>query len=98
MKRNYQGITFFRTFSPGHREWGRRGTWEKARPVAARERSPLEHEVGTYWIQVEEFVAAQKAARKRALKFRLLDTMEMTLTRPEMHPNFNAGSPHWNRS
>ncbi|RVW44755.1 Protein trichome birefringence-like 19 [Vitis vinifera] len=43
-----------------------------------------------YSTQVEELKVAEKLGRKRGLKFRLLDTTEAMVVRPDGHPSYYA--------
>ncbi|KAI4321309.1 hypothetical protein MLD38_034708 [Melastoma candidum] len=101
--RNYRGVTFLRTFSPQHFEnggWDSGGTCARTRPIAAGEALLKAHEEELYLAQTREFREAERAASKTGLKFRLLDTTEMMLLRPDGHPNvYNRYSQgKWNKT
>ncbi|PQM41031.1 protein trichome birefringence-like 19 [Prunus yedoensis var. nudiflora] len=49
-----------------------------------------------YLTQVEELKAAEEQGLLRGLQFRLMDTTEAMLLRPDGHPNFYGHSPHRN--
>ena len=56
------------------------------------------YNLASYMTQVEEFRTAEKEAEKRGLKFRLLDTTEAMVLRPDGHPNYYGHSPQENRT
>ncbi|XP_061367023.1 protein trichome birefringence-like 19 [Gastrolobium bilobum] len=88
--KGYKGVTFFRTFSPAHfenAEWNKGGSCERIKPYTKEEIKFEGYILETYMSQVEEFKAAQKDARKRGLKFLMLNTTEIMLRRPDGHPN-----------
>ncbi|KAF8399208.1 hypothetical protein HHK36_015073 [Tetracentron sinense] len=86
----YKGITFLRTFSPGHFEtgiWNQGGNCVRRRPFTSNETHLEKEELELYMIQVEEFRAAERKGRERGLKFRLLDITQAMLLRPDGHPS-----------
>ncbi|KAJ0099544.1 hypothetical protein Patl1_21527 [Pistacia atlantica] len=97
--KNYKGITFLRTFSPSHFEngdWNKGGNCARTRPFTSQEMKLEGYAMEFYLTQVEELRAAEKEGTKRGLKFRLLDTTEIMLLRPDGHPNQYGQSPHKN--
>ncbi|XP_061353639.1 protein trichome birefringence-like 19 [Gastrolobium bilobum] len=88
--RRFKGVTFFRTFSPSHfenGEWNKGGNCVRTKPFTKEEMKLDGYILETYLTQVREFKEAQKKARKRGLKFLMLDTTEIMLLRPDGHPN-----------
>lgn len=86
----YRGVTFLRTFSPAHfenAEWNKGGSCERTRPYSKEQMRFDGYIFETYKTQVEEFRTARKVARKRGLKFLMMDTTEIMLRRPDGHPN-----------
>ncbi|KAL6994052.1 hypothetical protein U1Q18_012158 [Sarracenia purpurea var. burkii] len=86
---NYKGITFLRTISPPHfenGEWNTGGTCGRTRPFKKEEKKLDGYTMELYLAQVEEFWAAKREGRRRGLKFRLLDTTEAMVLRPDGHP------------
>jgi hypothetical protein len=49
-----------------------------------------------YMTQLEEFKLAEKEGKKRGLRFRLLDTTQAMLLRPDGHPSRYGHWPHEN--
>ncbi|KAK9272760.1 hypothetical protein L1049_003137 [Liquidambar formosana] len=97
--KNYKGVTFLRTFAPSHFE---NGTWDKGgncvrqRPFRNSEIALEGDHLELYKAQVEEFRVAEREGRKRGLKFRLLDTTQAMLLRPDGHPSRFGHWPHEN--
>ncbi|KAK7340777.1 hypothetical protein VNO77_21490 [Canavalia gladiata] len=86
----YKGVTFLRTFSPAHfenGEWNKGGACERTKPYSKQEMKFHWYILETYMTQVREFIEAEKKARKRGLKFFMLNTTEIMLWRPDGHPN-----------
>lgn len=94
----FKGVTFLRTFSPDHFEngpWNDGGNCIRTRPFRKGEVKLKIYDLEFYRIQVEEYRAAERESlRKRRQKFRLLDTTEASLMRPDGHPNTYGHSPH----
>lgn len=93
--KNYKGITYLRTFAPSHFEnglWNEGGNCVRTRPFRSNETVLEGPNMEFYMTQVEEFRAAERVARKRGLKFRLLDTTQAMLLRPDGHPSRYG---HW---
>ncbi len=97
--KDYKGVTFLRTFSPAHFEngdWNKGGNCVRTRPFTKEELKVDQYIMETYFTQMEEQRAATKEGRNRGLQFRLLDTTEAMLLRPDGHPNHYGHSPHSN--
>lgn len=93
--KDYKGVTFLRTFSPAHFEngdWNKGGNCVRTKPFTKEELRVDQYIMEMYLTQMEEQRAATKEGMKRGLKFRLLDTTEAMLLRPDGHPN------HYGRS
>ncbi|KAG0468282.1 hypothetical protein HPP92_017610 [Vanilla planifolia] len=94
-RRAFQGVLFLRTLSPTHfegGEWDRGGNCARTRPFRGGETTLQGLELYMYGDQVEEFRVAAGVARRRGLKFELLDTTEAMLLRPDGHPSRYG---HW---
>ncbi|KAF1862996.1 hypothetical protein Lal_00018840 [Lupinus albus] len=88
--KGYKGVTFLRTFSPAHfenGEWNKGGNCERKKPFTKEEIKFDGYILDTYMTQVNEFIEAEKKARKRGLKFLMINTTEIMLRRPDGHPN-----------
>nr|XP_023906078.1 protein trichome birefringence-like 19 [Quercus suber]POF18985.1 protein trichome birefringence-like 19 [Quercus suber] len=93
--KDYKGVTFLRTFSPAHFEngdWNKGGNCVRTKPFTKEELRVDQYIMEMYLTQMEEQRAATKEGMKRGLEFRLLDTTEAMLLRPDGHPN------HYGRS
>ncbi|KAL2241586.1 protein trichome birefringence-like 19 [Sesamum indicum] len=91
-RENFKGVTFLRTFAPSHFEnglWNEGGNCLRQRPFRSNETLLEGLNLDLYMIQLEEFRAAQKEGKK---KFRLLDTTQAMLLRPDGHPSRYG---HW---
>ncbi|XP_057491433.1 protein trichome birefringence-like 19 [Actinidia eriantha] len=98
---NFKGLTILRTYSPSHfenGEWNKGGNCVRTRPFTKEEVKLDGYELESYLTQVEELRAAEKEGRKRGLKFRMLDTTEAMVMRPDGHPNHYGHWPHENES
>nr|XP_010929090.1 protein trichome birefringence-like 19 [Elaeis guineensis] len=87
--KGYKGMTFLRTFAPAHfenGEWDKGGDCIRKRPFRSNETRLETFNLELYLTQMEEFKAAEKEGREKGLKFRLLDTTEVMLLRPDGHP------------
>ncbi|KAF4352314.1 hypothetical protein CsatB_020951 [Cannabis sativa] len=96
---NYKGVTFLRTFSPSHFEngaWNEGGNCVRTRPFAREELKVDQYIWDMHSPQVEEFRVFEELGKKRGLEFKLMDTTEAMLMRPDGHPNFYGHSPHRN--
>ena len=93
--KGYKGVTIMRTVSPAHYEngeWNKGGSCQRKRPYSMEEMRFAAHVMEAYLTQVDEFRAAKEEAKKRGLKFWLLDTTKLMLLRPDGHPNTYG---HW---
>lgn len=91
----FNGTAFLRTYSPDHfenGEWNKGGDCTRAKPFKRSEKRFDGFEFELYMTQVEEFRAAESEARRRGLKFRLLNTTGAMLLRPDGHPSRYG---HW---
>lgn len=94
--KRFNGITFFRTFSPQHYEngeWNRGGSCSRRSPLAKEEIKSDDYVVEFYLNQVEELRAAKIRGKKKGLKFRVLDATNMMLMRADGHPNHYGHGP-----
>lgn len=97
--RNFKGVTILRTLSPAHfenGEWDKGGSCTRTRPVKNSEMKLDEADLEMYMTQVEELRAAERKGRKKGLKFRILDTTECMVVRPDGHPNHYGHGAHEN--
>ena len=93
----FKGATFLRTFSPAHfenGEWNKGGDCVRTRPFRSNQTRLDGFILQVYMTQIEEFRAAEREATKRGRKFRLLDTTEAMLLRPDGHPSRYGHWPH----
>ncbi|KAF7822345.1 protein trichome birefringence-like 19 [Senna tora] len=93
--KNFKGITFLKTFTPSHFEnglWNEGGNCVRTRPFKSSEIQLEGTNLEFYMIQMEEFNIAEKEAKKKGLKFRVLDTTQAMLMRPDGHPSRYG---HW---
>ncbi|XP_010265350.1 PREDICTED: protein trichome birefringence-like 19 [Nelumbo nucifera] len=99
-RKEFKGVVFLRTFSTGHFEdgtWKTGGTCPRTKPFKSSEKRLKEFDLEFYLTQMEEYRAAERKARKRGLKLRLLDTTQATLLRPDGHPGPYGHFPQENR-
>ncbi|PHU19641.1 Protein trichome birefringence-like 21 [Capsicum chinense] len=92
---NFKGMIFLRTFAPSHfegGEWNNGGNCVRRRPFTNNETSLEGLNLELYTIQVEEFKAAENEGKKKGKRFRLLDTTQAMLLRPDGHPSKYG---HW---
>ncbi|XP_031286021.1 protein trichome birefringence-like 19 [Pistacia vera] len=97
--KNYKGITYLRTFAPSHFEnglWNEGGNCLRTRPFRSNETRLEDTNLELYMIQLEELKIAEREGRKSGKKFRLLDTTQATLLRPDGHPSRYGHWPHEN--
>jgi len=97
--RNFKGMTFLRTFVPAHfenGEWDKGGDCIRTRPFRSNETRLDGFNLELYMTQLEEFRTAEREGRKRGLKFRLLDTTDAMLLRPDGHPSRYGHRPDEN--
>ncbi|XP_075634768.1 protein trichome birefringence-like 19 [Castanea sativa] len=97
--KNYKGITFLRTFAPSHFEnglWNQGGNCVRTKPFRSNEMKLEDQNLELYMAQVEEFRKAEKEGKKKGLRYRLLDTTQAMLLRPDGHPSRYGHWPHEN--
>lgn len=88
--KNFKGTTILRTFAPSHFEnglWNEGGNCLRTKPFRSNETQLEGHNLELYMIQMEEFRVAEREGRKRGKKFRVLDTTQAMLLRPDGHPS-----------
>lgn len=94
-----KGTTILRTFSPSHFEnglWNEGGNCKRTRPYKNNEIVLSDSAKKIYSIQVEEFRRAKQVGEKKGLDFRLLDTTQAMLLRPDGHPSMYGHTPDAN--
>ncbi|KAK6913452.1 Trichome birefringence-like, N-terminal domain [Dillenia turbinata] len=87
---HYKGITFLRTFSVSHFEdgaWDKGGNCKRKRPFRRNETSLVDYNLSMYKSQMKEFRVAKRQGRKRGLLYRLMNTTQIMLLRPDGHPS-----------
>lgn len=92
---NFNGVTFLRTFAPSHFEggiWNEGGNCLRKRPFRSKEALLEGATLEMYLIQMEEFRIAEQEGRARERRFKLLDTTQAMLLRPDGHPSRYG---HW---
>lgn len=97
--KNFKGTTFLRTFAPSHFAngiWNQGGNCVRTRPFRSSETRLDGFNLELYMTQLGEFKIAQEKGRKRGLNFRLLDTTQAMLLRPDGHPSRYGHWPHEN--
>ena len=91
--KGFKGLTFLVTHSPNHFEhgkWNGGGNCNRTKPFTKEERHAYNNGdilEALYHIQVEEFRAAEKEARKKRLHFGLIDISDAMAMRPDGHPD-----------
>nr|AFK46297.1 unknown [Medicago truncatula] len=96
---NFKGVTFLRTFAPSHFEngiWNQGGNCLRTKPFKSNEARLEGTNMELYMIQLEEYKISQKKAKRNGLKFRLLDTTQAMLLRPDGHPSRYGHLPQEN--
>ncbi|XVF71067.1 hypothetical protein PTKIN_Ptkin12aG0004900 [Pterospermum kingtungense] len=94
---NFKGMTFLRTFAPSHFEngwWNHGGNCLRTRPFTSNETVLDGANLELYMIQVEEFRVAEREGRNKGKIFKLIDTTQAMLLRPDGHPSRYG---HWPR-
>ncbi|KAJ4882726.1 Protein trichome birefringence-like 19 [Raphanus sativus] len=96
----FEGVMYLRTFLPSHFEgglWNEGGNCLRKGPYQGNE---TQDEVTRklHRIQVEEFERAEKEAKRRGKRFRLLDTTRAMWLRPDGHPSRYGHLPEANVS
>ncbi|KAL5723461.1 hypothetical protein ACHQM5_006861 [Ranunculus cassubicifolius] len=93
--KKFKGVVFLRTFAPSHFEnglWNEGGNCVRRIPFKSRETRLDGINLELYMIQREEFRVAEREGKEKDRKFRLLDTTESMLMRPDGHPSRYG---HW---
>ncbi|XAR51572.1 hypothetical protein NMG60_11006236 [Bertholletia excelsa] len=88
--RGFEGTVILRTISPSHfeaEEWEERGYCLRTMPLETEEMKLDWDTWLLYLIQVEEFLAAKREAKKKRVDFKLLDITEAMRPRADGHPN-----------
>lgn len=96
---NFKGVTFLRTFAPAHFEnglWNQGGNCVRTRPFRSSETALDGDNLEFYMVQMEEFRTAERQARKKGKRYRVMDTTQATLLRPDGHPSRYGHWPHQN--
>ncbi|KAL4185549.1 hypothetical protein AMTRI_Chr10g6510 [Amborella trichopoda] len=96
---NFKGTTFLRTFAPAHFEgglWNQGGNCIRTKPVKSNETKLEGMNMELYMSQIEEFRDAERVGRERGHKFRVIDTTQAMLMRPDGHPSRFGHWPHEN--
>jgi hypothetical protein len=96
---NYKGVTFLRTFAPSHFEngiWNQGGNCVRTKPFKSSQARLEGTNMELYMIQLEEYKISQKMAKRNGLKFRLFDTTQAMLLRPDGHPSRYGHRPEEN--
>lgn len=91
----FKGTVILRTVSPAHFEngvWDKGGDCVRTRPFGRNETHLSDEDVQLYKDQVKEFQKAKREGRKKGMDFRLLDTTNAMLQRPDGHPSRYG---HW---
>ncbi|KFK25826.1 hypothetical protein AALP_AA8G166300 [Arabis alpina] len=84
---NFKGVMYLRTFAPSHFEgalWNEGGDCLRKQPHQRNETQD-ETTIKLYNIQLEEFRRAEKEAKKKGIRLRLLDTTQAMWLRPDGH-------------
>ena len=89
----FKGLTFLVTHSPKHfehGEWNEGGFCNRTKPFTKEQRQAynyMDDLEAMHHMQVEEFRAAEKDARKKGLHFGLIDITDAMAMRPDGHPD-----------
>ncbi|KAL5984683.1 hypothetical protein ACLOJK_041304 [Asimina triloba] len=86
---NHKGMILFRTSTPDHfenGEWFSGGACERKAPAKEGEIDMKDVHKTLRAIELEEFKKASAVAAKRGVNLKLLDTIQLTLLRPDGHP------------
>ncbi|XVF71066.1 hypothetical protein PTKIN_Ptkin12aG0004800 [Pterospermum kingtungense] len=95
----FKGVTILRTFAPSHFEngiWNQGGNCVRRKPFRSNETALDGDNLELYMIQMEEFRAAEREGRTKGKRYRLMDTTQATLLRPDGHPRTYGHWPHEN--
>ncbi|PSR87796.1 Protein trichome birefringence-like [Actinidia chinensis var. chinensis] len=99
--RKFKALTFLRTFSASqfeNGEWNTGGDCRRKKPFTRQEMRLDWYNLELYKTQVKELKVAERRGEKRGLKFRVLDTTEAMLMRPDGHPSHYGHWPHDNKT
>ena len=91
----FKGVVLLRTLSPSHfenGEWNNGGDCVRTKPFRSNEVRLEGMDLELYRAQLQEFGNAKVEGLMRGLEFRLLDTTEAMLLRPDGHPSRYG---HW---
>ncbi|KAG9132711.1 hypothetical protein Leryth_027719, partial [Lithospermum erythrorhizon] len=97
--KNYKGLTILRTYTPSHLEggeWNNGGDCVRTKPFRSNEIVLEGASLDLYLTQVEEFKVAQRQGKIKGLRYRLLDTTQAMLLRPDGHPSRYGHWPNGN--
>ncbi|KAG9139279.1 hypothetical protein Leryth_011280 [Lithospermum erythrorhizon] len=92
---NFKGVIFLRTFAPSHfegGEWNEGGNCVRKKPFRSNEITLEGVSLDFYLTQIEEFKVAKREGNKKGMRYRLLDTTQAMLLRPDGHPSRYG---HW---
>ncbi|CAL9755094.1 unnamed protein product [Musa acuminata subsp. burmannicoides] len=95
----FRGTVFLRTYAPSHfenGEWDKGGNCVRQQPFRRDETRLDGINLEMYMTQVEEFREAEREGREKGVRFRLLDTTDAMLLRPDGHPSRYGHLPHEN--
>uniref|UniRef100_A0A0V0IGY3 Uncharacterized protein n=2 Tax=Solanum TaxID=4107 RepID=A0A0V0IGY3_SOLCH len=96
---NFKGVAILRTFAPSHfegGEWNNGGNCARTRPYRSNETALEGQSLEQYRIQLEEFKIAEEEGKMKGKKFRLMDTTQAMLLRPDGHPSKYGHLPNAN--
>ncbi|XP_020571161.1 protein trichome birefringence-like 19 [Phalaenopsis equestris] len=96
-KQGFKGLTIVRTVSPSHfegGEWNKGGDCRRTAPFRRGGAKLVGMDLGLYKDQLKEFWKAKWEGNEKGLEFRLLDTTQAMLLRPDGHPSRYG---HWPR-
>ncbi|XP_047321398.1 protein trichome birefringence-like 24 [Impatiens glandulifera] len=89
LESNYKGMIFYRTTTPDHFEdgqWFSGGSCRRTEPAKEGEYKLNELIQILRDVELEEFAEAEARALEKGINLKLLDLIELTLTRPDGHP------------
>ncbi|KAK8952153.1 hypothetical protein KSP39_PZI004179 [Platanthera zijinensis] len=100
-KRGFAGVTVVRTLSPSHfegGEWNKGGDCRRTAPFGRGKAPKLKGmDLELYRDQLKEFWKAKWEGNEKGLEFRLLDTTQAMMMRPDGHPSSYGHWPHEQR-
>lgn len=99
-KQGYRGLTIVRTVSPSHfegGEWDKGGDCKRTTPFRRGGAKLMGMDLELYKDQLKEFWKAKWEGNEKGLEFRLLDTTQAMLLRPDGHPSRYGHWPHEKR-